>query len=154
MNKFMEIAAQEAASGVKSGDGGPFGAVIVQNGEVVAQGHNRVLVDNDPTAHAEMVTIRLAAKKLGRFDLSDCEIYSSCEPCPMCLGAIHWAKMKKLYFGCTAQDAASIGFDDKFIYDVIRGQATQEQVAIEEIDRQECLEAFKIWQGKQNKKQY
>ena len=115
MNEYMRIAIEEAEEGVRCDHGGPFGAVVVYNGKVIARGHNRVIATNDPTAHAEMEVIREAARKLGRFDLSDCEIYSSCEPCPMCFSAIHWAKMKNLYFGCSREDAADIGFDDNFI---------------------------------------
>ena len=133
----MEIAKNQADEGMKANEGGPFGAVIVKNGQIIATGHNEVLKTNDPTAHAEIVAIRKATAKLGRFDLSDCEIYSSCEPCPMCFAAIHWAKIKKLYYGCTRFDAAGIGFDDKFIYDVIAGKSNVNQVISEEIDRDE-----------------
>ncbi|MFH1456160.1 MAG: nucleoside deaminase [archaeon] len=148
MNKFMKIAINEALDGTKNGEGGPFGAVIVKDGKIIAQGHNEVLKTNDPTAHAEIVVIRKACNKLKRFDLTDCEIYSSCEPCPMCFAAIHWAKMKKLYFGCTQNDAADIGFDDKFIYDVIKGETKTQQVSKKQLDREECLEPFKKWTGK------
>ena len=153
-NKFMRVAAQEALAGLKIKDGGPFGAVIVRNGKIIAKGHNKVIKTNDPTAHAEIVAIRKATAKLKRFDLSDCEIYSSCEPCPMCFAAIHWAKMKKLYYGCTQQDAANIGFDDKFIYDAIKGTANRKQVVAKQIDRQECLKPFKKWQSIENKTRY
>lgn len=154
MNKYMKIAFNESIKGMQEGHGGPFGAVIVRNGEIIAKAHNNVLKTNDPTAHAEISAIRKATEKLGRFDLSDCEIYSSCEPCPMCFAAIHWAKMKKLYFGCTRYDAAKIGFDDQFIYDVINGNSKIKQVEIEEFDRNECLIAFKKWEEKTNKKEY
>ena len=154
MNKFMEIAKTQADEGMKANEGGPFGAVIVQNGKIIATGHNEVLKTNDPTAHAEIVAIRKATSKLGRFDLSDCEIYSSCEPCPMCFAAIHWAKIKKLYYGCTRFDAAGIGFDDKFIYDVIAGKANTNKVASKEIDREECIKLFKEWDQKQDKTEY
>jgi len=145
MNKFMEAALEEAFKGMRAGEGGPFGAVIVLNGEIIAAGHNEVVKYNDPTAHAEMVTIRKATSKLGRFDLSDCEIYTTCEPCPMCFSAIHWAKMKKMYFGASRFDAADIDFDDQYIYDVINGTATELQVGIEQIDRKECLTPFTEW---------
>jgi len=154
MNKFMKIAVEEAFKGLKKNDGGPFGAVIVRKGKVVAKGHNEVIKTNDPTAHAEIVAIRKATSKLKRFDLSDCEIYSSCEPCPMCFSAIHWAKMRKLYFGCTKKDAADIGFDDKFIYDVIKGISKKKQVKIKQISRKECLGPFKVWKKKENKVEY
>ena len=150
----MGTAVEEAKIGVAAGHGGPFGAVIVHNGEVIARGHNRVIETNDPTAHAEICVIREASRRLGRFDLSDCEIYSSCEPCPMCFAAVHWAKMKKLYFGCTREDAADIDFDDQYIYDVINGKASIHQVDIERIDRSSCLEVFTLWREKEDKIQY
>lgn len=154
MNKFMTVAVQEAFQGMRAGDGGPFGAVIVKDGEIIATGHNEVLKTNDPTAHAEIVAIRKATAKLGRFDLSDCEIYSSCEPCPMCFAAIHWAKMKRLYFGASRYDAAAIDFDDQYIYDVINKTASKEQVEVHTIDCDHCLEPFREWQNKQDKTQY
>ena len=150
----MEEAVEEAEKGLAAGDGGPFGAVIVRNGEMIARDHNRVLVSNDPTAHAEMCVIREASRKLGRFDLSDCEIYSTCEPCPMCFSAIHWAKIKKLYFGCTRHDAAEIEFDDQFIYDVIEGKSAKKQVEVIQIDRDVCILPFNKWREKEDKIQY
>lgn len=154
MNEFMRAAVDEAHLGVKENHGGPFGAVIVKDGEIIARGHNQVLKTNDPTAHAEVVAIRNASQLLQRFDLSDCEIYSSCEPCPMCFAAIHWAKIRKLFFGCTQKDAAMIGFDDEFIYDVIKGKSVEKQVNVEMIDRDECLKVFKIWEEKEDKRAY
>lgn len=154
MNEFMRAAVEEAHNGVKENHGGPFGAVIVKDGIIIARGHNQVIKTNDPTAHAEIVAIRKASELLGRFDLSDCEIYSSCEPCPMCFAAIHWAKIRKLYYGCTQKDAAKIGFDDEFIYDVIKGKSVEKQVNVEMLDREECLEVFKIWEAKEDKTQY
>ena len=154
INKFMKIAVDEAFKGMRAEDGGPFGAVIVKDGEIIAVGHNHVVESNDPTAHAEIVAIRKATKLLGRFDLSDCEIYSSCEPCPMCFSAIHWAKMNKLYYGATRFDAADIGFDDQYIYDVIEGKASKEQVTKKHIDHSECLGPFKEWDNKNNKVEY
>ncbi|MDD3102095.1 MAG: nucleoside deaminase [Patescibacteria group bacterium] len=153
-NKFMCIAVLEAWKALKTKDGGPFGVVIVRNKKIISRGHNKVIKTNDPTAHAEIVAIRKATKKLKRFDLSDCEIYSSCEPCPMCFAAIHWAKIKKLYYGCTQQDAANIGFDDKFIYDAIKGTAKRKQVTTKQVNRQECLEPFKKWKSIKNKTRY
>ena len=151
MNKFMKIALEEAYKGMRKEDGGPFGAVIVKDGEIIARGHNHVVESNDPTAHAEIVAIRKATKLLGRFDLSDCEIYSSCEPCPMCFSAIHWAKMKTLYFAANRKDAANIGFDDQYIYDVIEGKDVPEQVTIVKIDRDESLGPFEEWQKRMTK---
>lgn len=154
MNKYMKEAVDEAFRGMRSDDGGPFGAVIVKDGEIIAIGHNEVIKTNDPTAHAEIVAIRKATSLLGRFDLSDCEIYSSCEPCPMCFSAIHWAKMKTLYFATTRYDAADIGFDDQYIYDVILGKASKEQVKIIKIDRDESMGPFKEWSAKNDKVEY
>lgn len=154
MNKFMKLAIDEAISGMTLNDGGPFGAVIVKNGEIISFAHNEVVKTNDPTAHAEVTALRKASSKLGRFDLSDCEIYSSCEPCPMCFAAIHWAKIKKLYYGSTREDAANINFDDKYIYDVIKGTANELQVDVIQIHRLESLEPFRLWKIKINKTEY
>lgn len=150
----MKVAAQEAVEGVKSGHGGPFGAVIVKDNMIIARAHNEVIKNNDPTDHAEMIAIRSAAKMLERFDLSDCELYTSCEPCPMCFSAIHWAKIEKVFYGCTREDAASIGFDDKYIYDVIKGKAERKKVEFEQKDRELCLEAFDEWKAREDKVQY
>ncbi len=154
MNEFMKLALDEAYKGMRAEDGGPFGAAIVKDGKIIAIGHNEVIKTNDPTAHAEIVAIRKATKILGRFDLSDCEIYSSCEPCPMCFSAIHWAKMKTLYFAANRYDAAAIGFDDQYIYDVIEGKATKEQVTIVKIDREEALGPFQEWDKMMGKVEY
>ncbi len=142
--QFMNIAILEAYEGVGKKEGGPFGAVIVKDNKIVSFGHNMVLQTNDPTMHAEIVAIRKACSKLGRFDLSDCTIYSTCEPCPMCYSAIHWAKIKKLYYGCTKKDAADIGFDDNKIYEAIINNKS-EQVISEQISREECLIIFTKW---------
>jgi guanine deaminase len=151
----MEKALELAFKGMESGQGGPFGAVIVQNNKIIAAAHNRVLGTNDPTMHAEIAAIRTACEKLGRFDLHDCEIYSTCMPCPMCLGAIFWAKIPKLYFGCNENDAAGIGFDDKFIYDAIKNNfGNQSKLMIEKMNREECLTAFKAWGEKADKVMY
>lgn len=154
MNKYMKIAVEEAYIGMRKGDGGPFGAVIVKDGEIIARAHNEVIKTNDPTMHAEVNAIRKATKLLGRFDLSDCEIYSSCEPCPMCFAAIHWAKMKSLYVGASRYDAAAIGFDDQYIYDVINNTAEHTQVHIENIDCEQCKEPFKEWDEMVEKTEY
>lgn len=154
MNKFMKIAIEEAMAGMENNDGGPFGAVIVRNGVIISRAHNQVIKTNDPTAHAEVTAIRKASSTLGKFDLSDCIIYSSCEPCPMCFAAIHWAKIKTLYYGSTRQDAANIDFDDQYIYDVINGTAKNLQVEVLQIDRTESLEAFKKWKIKTDRVQY
>lgn len=154
MDKFMKEAVEEALKGVRENHGGPFGAVIVRNGEIISKAHNEVIKNNDPTDHAEMMAIREASKKLERFDLSDCELYTSCEPCPMCFAAIHWAKIKKVYYGCTREDAASIGFDDNYIYDVIKGVAKEKKVVLEQMGRDLGLKAFKQWEIKEDKVQY
>ena len=154
MNAFMKLAIDEALAGMKNNDGGPFGAVIVRNGEIISFAHNEVVKTNDPTAHAEVTALRKASSKLGRFDLSDCEIYSSCEPCPMCFAAIHWAKIKKLYYGSTREDAANINFDDKYIYDVIKGTAKELQVDVVQTNRLESLEPFRLWKIKIDKTEY
>jgi len=154
MNEFLKSAVEEAFTGMRKGEGGPFGAVIVKDGQIIAKAHNQVIQTHDPTAHAEVQAIRQASKLLGRFDLSDCEIYSSCEPCPMCLAAIHWAKMHKLFFGCSRTDAKNIGFDDQFIYEVIQGKADHQQVKPEQIDQEECLAPYKEWQEKADKTRY
>ena len=140
----MKLGCKEAFEGIRLKEGGPFGAVIVKDGKVVASAHNQVLLTQDPTAHAEIQAIRKASNILGRFDLSDCEIYSTCEPCPMCFSAIHWAKIKKLYYGCTAEDAKNIGFDDELIYNVIRGKEVG-PVVVETLDREKCLFLFEKW---------
>ncbi len=153
MNRYMKKALEEARRGVASGDGGPFGAVIVRGGKIVAGAHNRVIVDTDPTAHAEVCAIRAAAAALGRFDLSDCELYTTCEPCPMCLAAIHWARIPRIYQGCTRYDAADIGFDDKLIYDALGGETVSRVTAVE-TDRRECLDVFREWRDKADKVRY
>lgn len=154
MNKFMKEAIEEAYVAIRKGEGGPFGAVIVKDGEILVRAHNEVLKTNDPTMHAEVNAIRKATKLLGRFDLSDCEIYSSCEPCPMCFAAIHWAKMKKLYFAADREDAARIDFDDQYIYDVINKVANKEQVEVEIIDSIDGQGPIDEWASMTEKTQY
>jgi guanine deaminase len=141
---FMKKAIKEASIGLCKGHGGPFGAVVVQNGKVIAKAHNKVLKLNDATAHAEIQAIRKASKKLGTFDLSGCEIYTTCMPCPMCMGAIRWANIKSVYFGATSQDAEDIGFRDKEFYE-------KDFLELKNIQREECLELFKTWQDKEDK---
>ena len=154
MNKFMKIAVQEALNGIKNKEGGPFGAVVVKDGEIVAVGNNKVIATNDPTNHAEIVAIRKATEKLGRFDLSDCELYTTCEPCPMCYSAVHWAKIPVLYYGATRQDAEKVGFDDKYFYDVLTGLIIDERLKSKQIERDECLVPFEIYDNDQNKTLY
>ena len=155
VNKYMRTAVEEGFRNIESGEGGPFGAVIVRDGELVARARNLVLLTKDPTMHAEIIAIRQACETLGRFDLSDCEIYASCLPCPMCLGAIFWARIPKLYYGALDSDAEAVGFSDKFIYDAIRaGFQGQDALAVIALDREDCLELFKAWENKRDKVMY
>ncbi|MCK4664244.1 MAG: nucleoside deaminase [Bacteroidales bacterium] len=151
--KFMQEAINLSIENVNNG-GGPFGAVIVKNGEIIAKGTNSVTINNDPTAHAEVLAIREASKKLGSFDLSGCIIYSSCEPCPMCLGAIYWARLDKLYFANNKNDAKKIGFDDSFIYNEIALPHSDRKIPTIQILREEAIEAFNIWDNLENKTEY
>ena len=147
----MDRAIQEAKQGVIRGEGGPFGAVMVQmeTGKVVASAHNMVLQTNDPTAHAEVTCIRLASAKLGRFDLSDCVLYSSCQPCPMCFGAIHWAKIPVCYYAATDEDAAEAGFSDASIYRAIRGGPREhDHCHMEQLPHPEARSVFQMDYGK------
>ncbi|MFP4563933.1 MAG: nucleoside deaminase [Spirochaetia bacterium] len=152
--EFMEAAVEEARNGLEHLHGGPFGAVVVRNGKIIGRGHNMVLSTNDPTAHAEMLAIREASQKVNSFDLSDCVIYTSCEPCPMCFAAVHWAKMRKMYYGCTKEDAAKIGFDDEYIYKVFRGTAEKLQVETVQLHRNACLVPFSEWEQLEDKIRY
>ena len=149
----MREAIRLADESVKNG-GGPFGAVIVKDGEIIAGSANSVTRDNDPTAHAEVNTIRQACKKLGTFDLSDCVIYTSCEPCPMCLGAIYWARIKKIYYGNTKKDAAAINFADDFIYKELEQRKEERFVPLISLLRNEALKTFRAWEAKQDKVEY
>ncbi len=154
MNKdFMKLAIDLSIKNIEKG-GGPFGAVIVKDGEIIAASANSVTIDNDPTAHAEVNAIREACKKLQTFDLSGCEIYSSCEPCPMCLGAIYWARIEKLYFANTKKDADAIGFSDNFIYDEIAKPYSERNLKTENFMREEAIKAFEIWSQTENKIEY
>lgn len=150
---FMRKAIELSIENVKNG-GGPFGAVIVKDGEIVATGVNRVTANHDPTAHAEVSAIRAACQKLGTFDLSGCEIYTSCEPCPMCLGAIYWAHLDKIYYGNNKTDAARIGFDDSFIYDELALDRKDRNKAMEELLPDEAIAAFQAWEEKVDKVEY
>jgi len=152
-NDFMREAIALSVKNIDNG-GGPFGAVIVKNGEIIAHGVNRVTSNNDPTAHAEVMAIREAASKLGTFDLAGCEIYTSCEPCPMCLGAIYWAHLDKLYYGNTKSDAKEIDFDDSFIYDELELSKEKRKIPTIQILREEAIEAFDKWKNKEDKIEY
>jgi len=153
-NIFMARAIQLSIDGVQSGRGGPFGAVIVRDGKIVAEGMNQVTSTNDPTAHAEILAIRQACEKLGVFELKDCELYTSCEPCPMCLGAIYWARLRRIYFANTAQDAARIGFDDSFIYSQLKQSPSLRSIPTIQIMREEALAGFRAWTEKPDRIPY
>ena len=144
MNEYMKIAADLSEESISKREGGPFGACIVKDGKVVGRGRNMVLKNNDPTAHGEVVAIRDACSNLGTYDLSGCELYTSCYPCPMCLGATIWANIKKVYYGNTKEDAADIGFRDDYIYDFIKGQG-DDALVLEQLDRDETINAFKAF---------
>ncbi len=154
MDKFMKEAYAEALKNIDGCDGGPFGAVIVKDGEIIAAAHNQVLATNDPTMHAEIAAIRTAAKKLGRFSLEDCTIYATCEPCPMCMAAIIWARIPRVYFGANRRDAEAVGFSDNYIYQFIKGTALKEKTSVEVLNREECMELFDKWIKKEDKKMY
>ncbi|HEY6338764.1 MAG TPA: nucleoside deaminase [Candidatus Sulfotelmatobacter sp.] len=149
----MARAIQLSIDNVHSG-GGPFGSVVVKNGAIIAEGVNRVTATNDPTAHAEVSAIRAACAHLGTFELTDCDLYTSCEPCPMCLGAIYWARVAHVYFGNLAADAAKIGFDDAFIYHEIAKPHARRQIPTRQMMREEALAAFREWEKKPNKIEY
>lgn len=150
----MARAIQLSIENVQSGRGGPFGAVVVKDGAIVGEAANQVTATNDPTAHAEILAIRAACKKLAAFDLAGCEIYSSCEPCPMCLGAIYWARLARVYFGNLASDASKIGFDDSFIYREIAQVLRKRTIPMIPMMREQALAAFKAWAEKPNKVPY
>lgn len=147
---FMRLAVEEARKGIRAGHGGPFGSVIVRNGQVIASGHNMVVVNNDPTCHGEVSAIRNACQKLGTFDLSGCDIYTTGEPCPMCLGACLWANLRHIYYGATSLDIDAIGFRD----DVFYRHLENKQEILEQTGREICLELFDEYSGMQNKTAY
>ncbi len=150
----MHQAIDLAKKGMLAGNGGPFGCVIVKNGKIVGQGSNMVLATKDPTAHAEVVAIRDACKNLDNFQLEGCEVYTSCEPCPMCLGAIFWARPAKVFFACTKEDAADAGFDDDFIYKEIEVKPADRKIPMHSLLREESLETFELWKEKGDKELY
>ncbi|MCX6291852.1 MAG: nucleoside deaminase [Bacteroidetes bacterium] len=139
---------------MRSNTGGPFGCVVVKDGKIIAHGFNKVVSTNDPTAHAEVVAIREACKALNDFQLAGCEIYTSCEPCPMCLSAIYWARPDKIYFANTKEDAAKINFDDAFIYEEIKASLPDRKIPVEQILHDEAIEAFREWERKSDKISY
>lgn len=153
-DQFMRDAIKLAETGMQSGHGGPFGCVIVRAGEIVGRGHNRVTATNDPTAHAEISAIRDACASLETFQLMDCELYTSCEPCPMCLAAIYWARIPTVFYGNTRQDAAAIGFDDDFIYQQIPLAPEKRAIKMSPLLREAALQSFQAWAKKTDKVRY
>jgi guanine deaminase len=152
--KFLERAIELSREGMQSGKGGPFGCVIVKDGEIIGEGYNQVATTNDPTAHAEVVAIRNACKNLDSFQLTGCDVYASCEPCPMCLGAIYWARPKRVIYANTKKDAAAINFDDKFIYDEMRRPDEERVISFIHHPHQKAMEVFEEWKKMDNKVEY
>ena len=153
-NTFMHEAIRQAVDNVRSGRGGPFGAIVVKDGRVIATGTNLVTAANDPTAHAEVNAIREACRALGAFQLTGCEMYTSCEPCPMCLGAIYWARPDRVYFAATASDAAEAGFDDSLIYEELKRVHSERRIPFEPMMRESGLEPFREWVQKNDRIRY
>ena len=153
-SKFMSRAIELSRTNMLSGKGGPFGAVVVRGGKIIGEGWNKVTSENDPTAHAEVEAIRDACKNISNFELKDCEIYTSCEPCPMCLAAIYWARVGKIYYGNTRDDAAAIQFDDEFLYREIGKPMKERAVPIEPLMRKEALLVFSEWTAKLDRTPY
>lgn len=151
---FMQRAIELSEKGITSDEGGPFGCVIVRGDVIVGSGNNKVTSTNDPTAHAEVVAIRDACKNLGTHQLCDCEVYTSCEPCPMCMGAIYWARPKKVYFANTRADAAAVGFDDSMIYDELSCEHAARKIPILPLGREAALKIFEAWKDKVDKVGY
>lgn len=152
MDKFMDVAIKEAEHGIRHGHGGPFGAVIVKNGVIVGRGHNEVVKNQDPTCHGEMMAIHDACRHLKTFDLSNCELYTTAEPCPMCLGAILWSNIRKVFFGCNIVDTEKIGFRDKVFYEM--NESGQKTKLLHELDREQCLKLFEEYQNIKQKTNY
>jgi guanine deaminase len=151
---FMKEAITLATEHMEAGDGGPFGAVIVHNGKIIARGWNRVTSTNDPTAHAEVDCIRKACAYLNTFDLTGCELFANCEPCPMCLSAAYWAKIKSIYYGAGQRDAAKAGFNDVFIYEELRKEIKERKMIMQQLLRDEALQTFKAWSALEDKIRY
>lgn len=151
---FMKRAISLAQEGVDANAGGPFGCVIVKDNKIIAEGYNKVTSTNDPTAHAEVVAIRKACETLGSFQLDDCTVYTSCEPCPMCFGAIYWARPKMVYFACDKVDAAKIDFDDQFIYDELEKEIDDRDIKFVRLLRKEAIPVFEKWAAKSDKIEY
>ncbi|MED4225225.1 nucleoside deaminase [Neobacillus cucumis] len=154
VDKFMEEAIDVALTNVMNSHGGPFGAIVVKEGKIIGRGRNEVTASNDPTAHAEVQAIREACQHLNTFQLDDCEIYTSCEPCPMCIGAIYWARPKAVYYACTKEDAAKIGFDDQFIYEELALPMEYRKIPMKQIFPANGDLPFRTWEKSQNKVEY
>lgn len=152
MNKFMKAALEEAYQGIKNGDGGPFGCVVVKDGDIIGRGHNRVISGKNPTLHGEMTAIADACKNLDTHDLSGCDIYTTAEPCPMCMGAILWAGIKAVYYGCNTKDTENIGFRDEVFYKMLRSEDMG--IVYSECERNDCLELFRTYSQNPDKKIY
>lgn len=152
MSDFMREAINEAKKGIHRGEGGPFGSVVVKEGRIVGRGHNMVVANNDPTAHGEISAIRDACNNLNTFSLEGCELYTTAEPCPMCLAAILWSRIDKVYYGCNVRDTADIGFDDSKFYNALKGD--NDLCSLSELDRDECLKLFKEYMAIDNKTHY
>jgi len=152
--KFMKEAVNTAIKGMNNNEGGPFGCIVVKGGKIIGRGNNKVTSTNDPTAHAEVLAIREACKTLNSFQLEGCEIFTSCEPCPMCLGAIYWARPDKVYYAGNQKDAAHVGFDDEFIYKEIPLPYSKRSIPFEQLGRDIALEAFQKWSEKEDKIEY
>ncbi len=154
VNRFMEQAIALSLENVRAGSGGPFAALVVRDGSVLARGTNQVTTLQDPTAHAEVVAIRAACQAVRSFQLTDCELYTTCEPCPMCMGAIYWARLAKVYYANTREDAAQIGFDDSFIYDQLQLPPAERAIPMLQLMREQALEAFREWEKSPDKVRY
>ena len=154
MQEFMRRAIALAMENVRTGGGGPFAAVIAKDGRIIAEGANRVTATNDPTAHAEVVAIREACRKLDDFQLAGCDLYTTCEPCPMCLGAIYWARPARVFYACVASDAAAAGFDDAFIYEELNRAPADRRVPMQQFLREESLQVFSAWIQQEKKIPY
>ncbi len=152
--RFLERAIELSRQGMQKGDGGPFGCVIVKDGEIVGEGVNEVLVKNDPTSHAEVVAIRNACKKLNNFQLTGCDVYTSCEPCPMCMGAIYWARPNRVIYANTKSDAAAVNFDDQFIYDEIEKLPQDRYIQFIHLPQEQALDVFLEWKNNGDRKEY
>ncbi len=152
--KFMQEAIALSRQGMQAGDGGPFGCVIVRGDAVIGRGNNKVISTTDPTAHAEIVAIRDACKTIGSFQLDGCEVYTSCEPCPMCLGAIYWARPKAIYYANNREDAEAAGFDDSMIYEELKTDVAHRRIPMKTVSREEAIKVFEEWKVMEGRKMY